>query len=124
MNTFFPAPLFSDDAVAYGQWLNGGRTPVSWSRSEEGRLACLLSPAPWSFWIGIGAVVDGFLHPVLIFKNPVPVMDTRLLGGETPQSIDEGLGRRLEQRLRVHNPGLQGVLEQLRTTPVDRLIGP
>ncbi|MCP3424810.1 hypothetical protein NBM05_01875 [Rothia sp. AR01] len=122
MSDLVPACLSPGDAAAYGRWLGGGQEPVPWSWEDDGSLACLLAPAPWSFWIGVGAVTDGMLRPVLVFKNPVPVMDDRLLGDEPPRRIDEQLRRRLEHRLRVHNPGLQGALERLRAEPVGRLI--
>ena len=127
MREFDVVLLAPESARAYRRWLDGDPADIPLAAKTPERIAYVVSPMPWAFWIGVGLVSEGRLVPVLTFKNAVPVMD--LLGDlGTPEPLSPlplapTLRRRMDARLLIHNPGLGGFLEEIRVAPLERLTG-
>ena len=86
MREFDVVPLTPESARAYRRWLDGDPAGIPLAAETPERLAYVVSPGPWAFWIGVGLVSERRLTPVLTFKNAVPVMD--LLGDlGTPEPL-------------------------------------
>jgi hypothetical protein len=119
--------LAPESAHAYRRWLDGDPGGVLLAAEAPERIAYVLSPMPWTFWLGVGLASAGKLAPLLTFKNAVPVMD--LMGDlGTPEPLSplplaSALRGRMDARLIIHNPGLGGFLEEIREAPLERLAG-
>ncbi|WP_129657006.1 hypothetical protein [Rothia halotolerans] len=127
MREFDVVLLAPDSAHAYRRWLDGDPAGIPLAAEAPEPIAYVLSPMPWTFWLGVGLASAGRLTPVLTFKNAVPVMD---LPGDpeapeplNPLPLAPALRRRMDARLLIHNPGLGGFLEEIREATIERLAG-
>jgi hypothetical protein len=84
--------LAPESAHAYRRWLDGDPGGVLLAAEAPERIAYVLSPMPWTFWLGVGLASAGKLAPLLTFKNAVPVMD--LMGDlGTPEPLSPPAAR-------------------------------
>lgn len=108
----------------YSGWMNGDTTPLASPAPTEVDIVYLLTPQPWIFWIGIGCVSGNLIHPILVFKNPVPAMHIPHLTAystEHAMQLESSTKNYLEKNLILHNPGLPGVVEHIESVPLSEI---
>lgn len=71
----------------------------------------LRTGGPWDCLAAIASYDGHWLHPALLFKNPVPLWQSSTTPLDGPISRPAWL--RLRRLILVHNPGLDGTLSML-----------
>lgn len=110
-------------AALYRDWLDGDQTPEEIRGGKNGNVIYIVTPSPWSFWIGVGVVSQNTLVPLLMFKNVVPVLEVwqesswRVNQDLVPNAIPNQIRIRMDEQLLIRNPGLGGLLDRLHGSP-------